>query len=648
MKKNFQTIESRKFTPHCIFIALLILLPMKTHAQPYVIKGTLFTPTVPVRYASIVFTNSNDTTQKFSALTDTLGNYQIGVITTLVSPHNNQPTKFELTQNYPNPFSVSTAISYNLKTQADAVITIFDILGREVRKFTIDMQIAGIHGIMWDGMNDFGKKVATGIYFYRLQAGGEAQVKKMIFGLGGGNAIIPVPKIFSLQIAETRKNISISGSVVTFTVNIGYTDSTYPLIAPRLFNRVRVQSDTILNFSSSLLSTAVVDLGNTQQIIRGFGGANIVGWDPGLGYGDMTAGEIQTVFGNGPGQLGFSIMRLRIPPDSTKFNINVPSAKLAESLGAKVIATPWTPPAWMKTNNNIVGGSLDTNKYAAFAAYLKSFADTMASNGVPLYAVSVQNEPDFIPTDYEGCGWNAIQFLNFMKNYAPAVGTPVFMPESAGFVHSLSDMTLNDSVAASHVAFIGGHLYGTTPSSYPLALSKSKEVWMTEYLINSSMNGPDMDTSMAANLRTAKSINDCMNANMNAYVWWYIVRFYGPINDTTQGGIRGNVTKKGYVMSQYARFVRPGYYRVAATATSQPNVFITAYKDNSMTVIVVINMNSYSAIQPFSLSNGSAEWFTPFVTSNTKNCEEQNSVIIKNGSFTYKLDPLSVTTFVSN
>ena len=397
---------------------------------------------------------------------------------------------------------------------------------------------------------------------------------------------------------------------------------------------------------------AVIYLDSLRQVIRGFGGANIVGWNPGLNYGDMAPQQIQTAFGNGPGELGFTIMRLRIPPDSTQFRINVPSTKLAQSLGATVIATPWTPPAWMKTSDSIVGGSLDTNSYAAFAAHLKAFADTMASNGAPAYAVSVQNEPDFIPTGYEGCGWNGTQFLRFMRNNAPAVGIPVFMPEAAGFSRTLSDPTLNDSMAASHVAFIGGHIYGTTPASYPLALSKGKELWMTEYLINSPGSGSNMDTSLMGALATAKSINDCMSANMSAYVWWYIVRYYGPIDDGTKGGVAGNITKKGYVMSQFARFVRPGYMRVLST-TARGSVYVTAYsanRSNSKFVIVAVNMGSSSTNQTFRIQNiaNGTETLKPYVTSRTKNCEQQADIIASNGGFTATLPDSSVTTFVGD
>jgi len=226
------------------------------------------------------------------------------------------------------------------------------------------------------------------------------------------------------------------------------------------------------------------------------------------------------------------------------------------------------------------------------------------------------------------------------------------MPESESFTHQLSDSTLNDSLAAAHTAFIGGHIYGATPSTYPLAFSKGKEQWMTEYLINSgstSGTSPNStDTGWAGAIQTAKSINDCMSANMSAYVWWYIIRFYGPIDDGTFNSTNtGNVTHKGYVMSQYAKFVRPGFNRVYATPSPGASAYVTAYKHGAKVVIVVVNMGSSSLNMTFSLLNGTAGVFASFVTSGTKNCLEGNDVVVYNGSFTYTLDASSVTTFVS-
>ena len=382
---------------------------------------------------------------------------------------------------------------------------------------------------------------------------------------------------------------------------------------------------------SETTNAATIYLNNSQQVIRGFGGVNMPGWSS---VGDLTADQVQKAFGTGSGQICLSILRIRVPYDTVDFKLEVPTARLVKSLGVSTIfASPWSPPPAMKSNNNIVGGILNTNSYADYANYLKAFANYMASNGAPLYTISVQNEPDATVT-YESCSWNASQLLNFVKFNASAIGTPVIVPESQNFDHSLSDPILNDPVAAANMSIIGGHIYGGGLTSYPLAVSKGKEVWMTEHLV--------LDTNWVDALGTAKEINNCMNAGMNAYVWWYIRRYYGLIDENS------NITKRGYVMSQYARFVRPGYTMVAATTSPQTNVDVSAYKNGSKIVIIVLNRNSSSISQTFILQNGAATVFTPYVTSSSQNCTQRNDILISSGSFIATLDASSITTFVSD
>jgi glucuronoarabinoxylan endo-1,4-beta-xylanase len=135
-----------------------------------------------------------------------------------------------------------------------------------------------------------------------------------------------------------------------------------------------------------------------------------------------------------------------------------------------------------------------------------------------------------------------------------------------------------------------------------------------------------------------------MNAGMNAYVWWYIVRYYGPIGED------GNPTKRGYVMSQFSRFVRPGYQRIQCPALAQRNVWVSSYKDpsSSRVVIVALNMGSSSVQQAFAVSNGSMTSFSPYTTSLSKNCQQGADIPAVNGRISASLDPSSITTFVSN
>ena len=164
---------------------------------------------------------------------------------------------------------------------------------------------------------------------------------------------------------------------------------------------------------------------------------------------------------------------------------------------------------------------------------------------------------------------------------------------------------------------------------------------MTEHL--------DTNTTWPAVLATGKEIHDCMNVGMNAYIWWYIVRFYGPIDDGERGGIKGNVTKRGYVMSQYSRFIRPGYVRVYATIP-RGAVFVTAYKSGSKFVIVALNTGSSPAVQTIRSQNlaGGTAVVSPYVTSQTKNCTQESDIAVSNESFTTTLDASSVTTFVGD
>jgi len=91
------------------------------------------------------------------------------------------PAKFSLFQNYPNPFNPTTVISYALPKTSFVTIKIYDMLGREVKRLVNKEQNAGITTVQWNGDNNFGSKVSSGTYIYRIVAGKFIQSKKMIF-----------------------------------------------------------------------------------------------------------------------------------------------------------------------------------------------------------------------------------------------------------------------------------------------------------------------------------------------------------------------------------------------------------------------------------------------------------------------------------
>jgi len=90
------------------------------------------------------------------------------------------PGKYALYHNYPNPFNPTTVINFALPRASDVKIEIFNILGQRVTTLVNDKLSAGYHSVTWNGFDKNGSEVATGIYFYKLQAGNFTEAKKMV------------------------------------------------------------------------------------------------------------------------------------------------------------------------------------------------------------------------------------------------------------------------------------------------------------------------------------------------------------------------------------------------------------------------------------------------------------------------------------
>ncbi len=90
------------------------------------------------------------------------------------------PEQFNLFQNFPNPFNPATNIFYDIRTAGQVKMTVYNILGQEIRTLVNREQQAGRYKVEWDGTNDLGVSVSAGIYIYRLQVNGFIESKKMV------------------------------------------------------------------------------------------------------------------------------------------------------------------------------------------------------------------------------------------------------------------------------------------------------------------------------------------------------------------------------------------------------------------------------------------------------------------------------------
>lgn len=391
---------------------------------------------------------------------------------------------------------------------------------------------------------------------------------------------------------------------------------------------------------------------STAQIIRGFGAANIVGWRP-----DMTEETIEAAFGMDDGQLGLSILRIRIPPDENQWGDNLQTAQMAHAMGVTIIASPWSPPAEMKTNNDLVGGSLRPDAYSDYADHLNRFAEYMEQNGVPLYGISIQNEPD-IEVGYESCDWTPEEMITFLQNHGESIGPRIIAPESFQFRREMSDPILNDSLAASQLDILGGHVYGGGNSRYFLAEQKKKEIWMTEYLLNlgTGNTGADPWSSYSEDeiwdetITMLNSMQRSMRNNWNAYVWWYLQRYYSFIGDGEQGTVDGELLKRGYAFSHFSRFIRPGYTRVHSYVPFDldfQQFSATAYKDSSRIVIVALNGESTDRDYTFTIEDRTPLQVKLYRTSNSQNMERLDDIELDGNTYTVNVPAQSVTTFVA-
>lgn len=92
----------------------------------------------------------------------------------------NLPLDFSLMQNHPNPFNPTTTIQFALPEQTQVTLTIFDVSGRKVRTLVNESRAANRHSVVWDGRDDRGQMVGSGVYFYKLDAGSFTQTRKMM------------------------------------------------------------------------------------------------------------------------------------------------------------------------------------------------------------------------------------------------------------------------------------------------------------------------------------------------------------------------------------------------------------------------------------------------------------------------------------
>jgi glucuronoarabinoxylan endo-1,4-beta-xylanase len=420
--------------------------------------------------------------------------------------------------------------------------------------------------------------------------------------------------------------------------------------------------------------TATVSFGTVNQTIDGFGAASIF-----LQGNSNLSSNLGLFYGTGSGQLNYSILRVQIPDgaggsltgDCSTVNtacagdVTTINTVLTLNPNVKIFATSLSPPASMKSNGSTTcsggagSGSLLAGSYSAYATWLVNYVKSvnpLLTGGATIYAISIQNEPNYCPS-YDGALWTAANFDTFIKtNLGPAMAsagltTLVMFPETSGSssLASIANTTMTDGSAVGYVGLVATHDYDnaglTPPTANPITYTTGgKNYWETEV---SDFNS--FDATMYRGVYVAQQIHAWMTgSNLNAWNFWWLVGLNGD-NEGLIDNTSSVTSKATYTIGNWAKFVRPGWSRIGATANPQSGVYITAFKapTGGQFVVVAINQNGSGTSQTINGLTG-VTTLTPWVTSASLNLAAQSSVSVSSGSVTYTLPADSVTTFVGS
>lgn len=376
------------------------------------------------------------------------------------------------------------------------------------------------------------------------------------------------------------------------------------------------------------LPTIKVDAGQTFQSIDGFGFALTGGSAQHIIR--MTAPERQKLltelFGSGEGDIGISYLRLSIgasdlndrvfsyndlKPGETDVKLNkfdldqdkldvIPVLKeiLAINPSIKIMASPWSAPIWMKTNNNIQGGKLKAEYYPVYARYFVKYIQEMKKQGISIDAITIQNEP-FNDGNTPSMQMFAKEQLRFIKNnLGPAfksngIATKIILYDHNCDAPEYPISILNDPEAARYIDGSGFHLYAGQTS----AMSKvhdafpQKNLYFTE-MMAVSRNGFNVSGPVDRIL-----IGATRNWSRNVILWNLAANAkYEPHTDN--GGCpicQGAVTIEGdqvtrntayYVVAHAAKYAVPGSMRIASNSLDALSNVAFKRPDGKMVLIV--------------------------------------------------------------
>ena len=310
--------------------------------------------------------------------------------------------------------------------------------------------------------------------------------------------------------------------------------------------------------------------------------------------------------------------------------------KAIEAAGGELTmyASPWSPPAFMKSNNNMLqGGKLKPEYFQAWANYYARFIKAYETEGIPMWGLTVQNEPMAVQR-WESCIYTAEEERDFVKNYLG----PTLEKEGLGgkniivwdhnrdLMFQRASIILNDPEAAKYVWGTGFHWYEDWKDGIPMfdAVKRVQETYPNKNLIFTEGCNEKYDVARIENEdpklaeRYGKSMINDFNNGTVAWTDWNILldETGGPnhVGNLCFSPVHGNTqtdeltfTNSYYYIGQFSKFIRPGAKRIVSVSSSNA-LLTTAFKNKDESVaIIVMNQSDNNMNYSLTLESKTAE-----------------------------------------
>jgi len=296
--------------------------------------------------------------------------------------------------------------------------------------------------------------------------------------------------------------------------------------------------------------------------------------------------------------------------------------KAIEAAGGKLTmyASPWSPPAFMKTNNNMLqGGKLKPEFYQPWANYYTKFIKAYEKEGVPIWGLTIQNEPMAVQR-WESCIYTAEEERDFLKNYlGPTLENEglgdkkiIIWDHNRDLLFERASVILNDPEANKYVWGSGFHWYEDWKDGTPMFknVANVNDAFPDKKLIftegcNESYNLERIGDPKLAERYGKSMINDFNNGTV-AWTDWNILLdetggpnhvgnlCFAPVHGDTQTGDL-TFTNSYYYIGHFSKFIRPGAKRLS-TGTTANQLSATSFMNTDGSIVVVAMNDSDSEL----------------------------------------------------